>query len=129
MVLSYSSYFVGFLNIFRVMLCGALLYVAVCSTLKFGDTLSSVQGWLDEFIDCVTYVVLGLASWSMVPVLSSIMGPLFAAVFSLAGPSTPVAIAATVVPGAPLDPTLVTAGFAAILSLLGCVAGTGHEDR
>ena len=129
MVLSYSSYFAGFLNIFRVMLSGASLYVTVCSTSKFWDTLSSVQGWLDNIIDCVTYVFLGLASWSLVPVISSIVGPLFAAVLSLAGPSTPVAIAATVVPGAPLDQTLVTAGFAAILLVLGCVAGTGHEDR
>lgn len=49
MVLSCSSYFVGFLNIFRVVLCGALLYVAVyyASSAAFGKTwvLIVISGW------------------------------------------------------------------------------------
>ena len=126
---SYSFLLFGFINILKIMLIGALLYVAVCSTLKFGDALSTVQGWLDTFIEYATFVFLGLASWSLVPVVSSMMGPIFASFYSVMGSSTPAVLAATIAPVVPLDPSLVTGGMVAILSVLGCVAGNAHGDK
>ena len=53
MVLYHSSYFDGFLNIFRVMLWGALLYVAVyyASSAAFGKAgvLIVISGWRANF--------------------------------------------------------------------------------